>query len=352
MPRREDVRDEEIAARLARGESRRKIAADLGVDESVVRRRVTRLGIGTPHVAATVTSPAPPREDAAALWERVEQVTDRDVERTRLERFADAVIPDPLPIALVTMSDQHITTRGPVQMRRMREDAELVAATPGAYAVLGGDGVDNHIKHRSAMVAAGSKVSEQWMLYDHYLEMFADKILAVISGNHDDWTRDEAGLDMVAQLTKAHRLHYSPDELILRLDHHGIPYRLGIRHQYRFNSSLNLTHTVKRWWEMGNDPWDIGVVCHHHEPAVEPFVKHGRRLWAARPGSYQVSSGHSRRYGFNLTTPTCPTFILMPHTHWVLGFGDLREAVSYLTWLREGWPDTGALFGAGAADAA
>ena len=62
-------------------------------------------------------------------------------------------------------------------------------------------------------------------------------------------------------------------------------------------------------------------------------------IWAARPGSYQVTSGHGRRYGFNHTKPTCPTFLLFPDSHRIVGFRDLWEGVGYLGYLRERWPD-------------
>lgn len=296
----------------------------------------------TGHVEAVLSAPADQHAtDPTELWQRAERVTARDVKKTQLERFLDAKIGDDRPIGISVVSDQHITTRGPAQLTAMREDADLIRATDGLYAILGGDGVDNHIKHRAAVVAAGSKVSEQWQLYDHYLGMFGPgKILAMVSGNHDDWTRDEAGVDMVAMLAKAKRLRYHPDEVIVRLSLGGQPYRIAVRHQYRYNSSFNLTHTVKQWLRMGQDDWDIGVICHHHEAAVEPFSHHGVKRWAARPGSYQVGSGYSRRIGFNHTRPTCPTFILSPGERRIQGYDDVWEAAAYLAYLRAGWPQT------------
>jgi hypothetical protein len=291
------------------------------------------------HVAPVITSPMPARRSGAEAWEWAEREAEKSVERALSERFVDVTISDDRPIALSFISDQHISTSGPVQLRAMREDAELITRTDGLYAVLGGDGIDNHIKHRAAMVGGASAPAHEWKLYDHYLSTLRDKILALVSGNHDDWTRDEAGVDMVALLAERNAVHYCPDEAILRLNHNGILYRAGMRHQYRYGSSFNLTHAVKRWWEMGMDPWDIGVIGHHHEAAIEPFVKHGRRIWAARPGSYQVTSGYTRRYGFNHSKPTCPTFILFPNTHHIRGFGDVWEAADYLGYVRERWPE-------------
>lgn len=292
------------------------------------------------HPAVTVTGTPLPRVPVDEMWRRAEAQTAADVARHLTERILQVTVEDTRPIGITMVSDQHIRQSGPIQLPAMRQDAELIHRTPGLFAMLGGDGVDNHIKHRSAMVGGGSKVAEEWRLYDHYLGMFGEKILAVISGNHDDWTRDEAGVDMVSALAAKNRLHYAPDEVRLDLSLQGQVYRIALRHQYRYNSSFNLIHAVKRLWEMGDDPFDIGVLCHHHEPAIEPFTKHGRTVWGARPGSYQVNSSYGRRYGFNNTRPTCPTFILFPDTFEVQGFLDVWAAANYLTWLREGWPST------------
>jgi len=127
---------------------------------------------------------------------------------------------------------------------------------------------------------------------------------------------------------------FAPDEVVLDLDVGGQPYRMKVRHQYRFNSTFNQTHSVKRLWEMGEDAFDVGVICHHHTPALEPFLKHGLVRWAARPGSYQLTSGYARRYGHATAFPTCPTFVLWPGSRRIVGFLDVREAAEYLTLLR------------------
>lgn len=297
-------------------------------------------GIAISHVPPIVSIPeTAARLPPADLWRKVEETTDRDVARHQTERLVDIVVPDTRPIGLTFASDQHIRQSGPIMIRRMREDAELVAITDGLYAALAGDGVDNHIKHREAMANGGDKPKDSWKLYDHYLGMFGEhKILALVSGNHDDWTRDFTGIDQVQRLAENRRVFYAPDEALLRFRVGDQFYHVLMRHQYRYNSTFNLGHTVKRLWEMGNDDFDIGVLGHHHEPACEPFVKHGMRRYAIRPGSYQFTSTFSRRKGFVHSYPTCPTVILWPDRRQLVGFWDVWEAASYLRLLREHWP--------------
>lgn len=330
--------------------TRAEVAAAVGESWDACRLRAARMlypgwdqlrkrGDLAGHVAPIISSPAPPSIPAGVLWERVETITDLDVKRHQAERLIDVEVDDDRPIALAFKSDQHIRQSGPIMMRRMREDAELVAVTDGMYAALAGDGVDNHIKHREAMANGGDKPKDSWKLYDHYLGMFAEKILVVASGNHDDWTRDFTGVDQVKALAEKNRVHYCPDEALIRLQVGEQRHQILVRHQFHTgNSRMNLGMVVKRMWELGNDDFDVGVIGHHHEPACEPFLKHGIRRWALRPGSYQLTSSYSRRKGFAHSYPTCPTVILWPNQRRVMGFWDVWEAASYLTWLRSEWP--------------
>jgi hypothetical protein len=277
-------------------------------------------------------------ETPAEAWDRIKQRTSRDVARHKSLRFVDVHVADSKPILISKISDQHIRETGPVDLVRMEEDATLIRETDGAYAILGGDGIDNHIKHLSAMVHGGTNAKEEWKAYDHYLGMFTgkqgSKILAMISGNHDDWTVDKAGVNMAQILAERNNLFFAPDEVLVRLAFGNETYRIKVRHQYQFNSQFNKTHSIKRLWEMGEDDFDVGVVCHLHEAAMEPFFKHGQLRWAMRPGSYQLTSAYSRQRGFNQSSPTCPSVVYWPDQHKTLGFFDLRDAVIYLKAVR------------------
>jgi len=288
-----------------------------------------------PHLAIVTEEGPPSQEPVEDRWLKAEEQTGKDLERHAKEKHLKIRINDTHPVAISFISDQHIRQTGPIDLARMREDAELIASTPGLYAFLGGDGVDNHIKWRSALVQGGTSVKKDWEFYDHYLSMFGEEsIIAMVSGNHDDWTRDFAGIDMVDRLAKAHRIHYHPDEVLCKLSVSGILYKIKLRHQYRYNSSFNLGHTIKRLWEMGDDDFHIGVVCHHHEPHMEVFDKHGVMRIGFRPGSYQLGSTYTRRYGFKLNTPTCPTAILWPDQWRMMPFLDVWDAADYLSYLR------------------
>jgi predicted phosphodiesterase len=276
--------------------------------------------------AAGVVSQLPPEEnfDAVGEWARIEKRGVEKLDRaSKIGRFS-IDFPDG-PIIITAISDQHIG--GTCDYVKMREDAELIRDTEGVYAVLLGDGVDNHVKHRAAMIAAGSKPDDQWRLYDYYLQLFGESLLVVISGNHDAFTSQVAGVDMVAHLADVRRFCYAPAAARLDVKVGDVEYFFSIRHQYRFNSNFNQGHTVKRLYDMGEEPFDVGIIGHHHEAAVEMFMRHGRERWAARPGSYQRTSPYTRQFGFNPAYSTCPSFVLFPGGRRIIGFVDLRDAL-------------------------
>ena len=264
--------------------------------------------------------------DGDTEWARAEQKGIKAIDKAS-KRGRFKVNFDSGPIAISVISDQHIAPGTPCDFKRMKEDAELIRNTKGFYAVFGGDGVDNHIKHRSALIGANSTPDEQWRLFDYYLQLFGDKILAIISGNHDAWTAQIGGVDYLSKLANNQKVCYAPAEARLDITVQDQMYKMVVRHQTgRFNSSLNQTHAVKRFYENNEELFDVGVIGHHHEAAVEMFIKHGQKRYAARPGSYQISSPYSHQYGFARSIPTCPTFVFFPGERRIIGFDDVRNA--------------------------
>lgn len=336
-----EERDAQLLALLNEGVPTGSIARQMGVTVSAIHDRCKVLRHTGQLAVRVVAAYTPASEDAVdSVWQRAEAQTGRDVEKHQKRRFASVSFPGSTPIGLAFVSDQHIRLTGPVALKQMRQDAELIRKTPGLHAILGGDAVDNHIVISQAMVRGGSKPAEEWRLFEHYLGMFGDpgesKVLAVISGNHDDWTIDKAGVDVLGMLVKQQRLHYSPFEVVLSAAVGSQTYTIKCRHRYsKYGSSFNPSHKVKRLWEMGDDDFDVGVVCHDHEPTVEPFWKHGRKRVAIRPGSYQFTSSYAETHGFRRYAPSCPTVVLFPDEHLVVPFDSVAVAAEYLTLLRK-----------------
>ena len=333
----------------------KEIARRLGKTYHACKAKVTRLGLNQAekepspkkpkakvsradladfeHSAMEVTAEWEDDEqvDAADIWQRAEKQSVRDIEKAKKRSRFKATFGSN-PIAISFISDQHIGPGTPCDMQQMRRDAELVRDTPRLFAFLVGDGVDNHIKHRAAVMASRSQPDDQYRLFNFYIQIMREKIVCLISGNHDAWTNQIGGIDMLGWLARHQKLHYSPDEAHIDVSVGGTCYKVAMRHQFRMNSSFNQTHSCKQWMRNFPDKEIPDIVCigHHHEHAIEQASMFGKYRWLCRPGSYQITSAYSRQYGYNITSPTCPTFVLYPDRHEIVGFGDIRAAVRFL----------------------
>lgn len=273
-------------------------------------------------------------ESLAEVWQYEEKRAAKKIEKAKTQGVFRWRAPGP-HLLLAFAADQHIGPGTPVDFGAMRKDAELIRDTQNCYVWLGGDGVDNHIKHRAAVLSARSVPEDQYKLFEYYLQILGDKALLAISGNHDNWTHQLAGVDMIGRIAQSQRVCYAPDEAFMTVDVGGVSYAVAVRHQYRMNSSFNQTHSVKQWLRLGEREFDIGCVAHHHEHAVESFMYRGQIRWACRPGSYQITSAYSRQYGYNQSMPTTPTFLLRGDRKEVVGFPSLRMAVDAVGAMRE-----------------
>lgn len=251
---------------------------------------------------------------------------DRDLLRVRIRTAA--------PIALINMSDLHLGARG-TDHRRAREDAEAIAQAEGAFAVFGGDGVDNFVKYASAMINATSTPEEQYAALEYYITLFDGKLLAGVSGNHEQWTKGFAGIDYLQSLFRRAGIFYSPHRVRMEMEVGEVTYRVELRHTFRYKSSINLSNQFNRMWEKSDWEWDIGMLGHTHDgPFVVPLPRHGRERWGVLAGSYKVLDNHGRQWGYPDAVPESPVMIMAPDRYSINGFTSLREGLMYLRAIR------------------
>ncbi|HEX8385477.1 MAG TPA: hypothetical protein VF576_04795, partial [Rubricoccaceae bacterium] len=248
------------------------------------------------------------------------------------------------PVALTNLSDLHLGNKG-TDHRAARADAELVRDTDGLYAVFGGDGVDNFVKHASAMVSSTSNPQQEYAALEWYLSLMGGKLLGGITGNHDYWTAGFSGVDYLRDLfrrlgTGGQPVAYGRHTLRLDLHLHSpdgsdVAYRVELRHTYRFKSSLNLSNQLQRMYDFSDWQWDVGMVGHTHDgPFCVPFQRHGSERWGLLAGSYKVADDHSRQWGYGDATPSSPVVILHPGTRRVECVNDLRTGAARLDAIR------------------
>ncbi len=273
------------------------------------------------------------RDNKPEAWQLLEEMQDETIRReidhctVKLSFLGDR------PIGVAFVGDQHIAPGSPVDWKRLKRDAETICETDGLYAVLLGDGVDNHLKHTSALLAARSDPTEQYELFAHYLTLFGDKLLVVLSGNHDYWSHDLAGVDVLKLLCDRDQYLYTPHHAFLEFKIGKQEYRVLARHQARGESSRNLGNAFHRLWEdLG--PFEVGVLAHRHIPHISDMVKQGSKVWCLRPGTYQIYSDYGRKMGYAPSLPGCPVAFFWGDQHRVYCHSELDLAARQLEDLR------------------
>lgn len=334
--------------------------------EAAVSNKREHLGVGifigrqtlTPRPAASYTPPGGPTlaevlapeasrdETDEEFLARFLAVSRRTVAKAAAQKYATIVIPSDLPVAFCLSSDWHV---GPAcDMDALLGMADLVARTPGLYALAVGDQFDNPIKHRGGSVAG---VADELRALEMTVQRFRGKLLGMTSGNHDDFSKVFSGQDALKVLATKHRIHYAPDELLWRvqivaphdLETVTAEYLIATRHQWRRHSNLNPTHACKTWLQEQQMNWetipDVLAIGHNHVAAIGSEQFAGRDVHFLRMGSFQRDSAYARAKGFADYRPTAPTVVLPPtRAQRVACFADPEDAVQHL----RGWRDVAA----------
>ena len=241
------------------------------------------------------------------------------------------------PIILLFLSDLHI---GAVSghYRELRKTVDIISETSNCYMCSTGDTVDNYLPswHSSGLFTVMCPPEIQKVLVEYLFSRIGGKLLALVQGCHDeashhsddfDWTKFLTAKFGCANLGFGGTLHLKVGE---------VTYDVMMRHKYRYNSSFNLTHTVKRMFEHLGE-FDVGVVAHNHKAAIEQAEKTGLARVFVRPGSFKGMDRYARQGGF-APDSRCymPCVVLFPFVRKMVPFLHLGDAVEVLGGLRRG----------------
>lgn len=205
------------------------------------------------------------------------------------------------PVAIFFVGDQHIGNAG-TDVRRIFEEQEVIMATPGAYVVMTGDTVDNFIigKLISQNMYESLAVRDQWTLACAYIENFGTRIIAKVSGNHDQWTTKLMGLDYDRRITP-NGILYDTDDITFTAyttsTSDGVCVR--VRHKWRGGSIYNPSHGIERAARFDSSRPDVFVGAHVHQGATaREFILDGQRKLALMSSSYKVIDTYQKQEGF------------------------------------------------------
>ncbi len=268
------------------------------------------------------------------IWELAEISFDATLEKEK-RRNAQRIEFPAKPIALVLLSDLHIGNAS-TDYRQLRKDAQLINETEGMHAIFHGDGIDNWIVPKLQQLQRGQAVNfeHELMLFESWLSMISDKLVAVVSGNHDNWTHSMSGVDIVKRMLKKTKVLYDRDEIRTIISLGNKEWEFCIRHKWLGSSIYNPTHGIERFSRMGAS-FDIGIGGHTHIASLSrEFVSNdNRQCMAIITGTYKRYDGFARQLGL----PHCPhngsgAIILQPNgtSLWIRNLNDAAEYITYL----------------------
>lgn len=320
------------------GAGQRTISEEFGVGRTVARRWQTEAMKSISEV---------PRTDSFNLQqqaifearirqaniEALHETARLELQKRQLKRFWKAPIEG--PVGITVMADIHWGADY-VDYETLERDIDLICNTEGLYVLLAGDAIDNSIKHITAIINQGMSPKYQWKWYEDLLARLSSKLIGVIGGNHEAWTRLITGSDPLKQLADLKNVIYDPDQLEFSVGVGNEVYKWLVRHKYRFNSSDNASHSVKKMYDHLKH-FEVGAICDKHEYTCEPFAKNGEMKWAIRPGSYQIFSEFGNTRGFRDALPVSPVLVMDSDSHSMHGTVDIPWGVSLIQQKRSEW---------------
>ena len=287
----------------------------------------------TESTGVTVESTLPDPEEvyrrACEVW--------RKTERLAHERSHQRIVFDHGPVCLVEMADLHLGGEG-VDYPRIREEAEIVAETPGMFLFAAGDWVDQMIvgKLANERFTEHLSVPDEWALARLILSIVQDKLEVAVLGNHDNWAEMLTGVSYFQRelANLAPKVIYDTDDALIEVVVGGWSIPTRVRHKWRGNSQWNDTHPIEKAAKFDQD-FLIGMGAHTHASGLtRPFnAADGGTGMAMLAGSYKVWEGDSyaRRQGF--TKPngsTAVSVVIDEDTHSLTGFTNLEAASNYM----------------------
>ena len=280
--------------------------------------------------ADTVDDLTPPED----LWEQAFKAQDKADEIAALRDDQHITLPNRV-VGIAQLSDMHFGNPE-TNYRAAYRDAEIIRDTPFLYAGYNGDGFDNWIKGKLVHLQRGQALThdgELRMFFD-YLQMIENKLLWSISGNHDGWTRQLAGIDAVKTALKGCLCLYDTDEIVFSLSVGPANWVIKARHQWKYQSIFNATHGLEVGWQRGDTDFDIALGGHTHIGTLcRPFYRHEKKRFAILTGTYKVTDPFARQMGVAKSQGLGSGAMIFYPDGRNLFIEDLETAAQFLTWV-------------------
>lgn len=234
-------------------------------------------------------------DDCKAAWDLLSQTSEVSLEMAQRSMFRTVELKDKGPVGLIFMGDMHVGSASCL-MDRIAWVMDLVRNSKvPLYVIQIGDLLDNMHWHSEEMAASGAPIPVHIRAAIHWLREVSERLIAVVAGNHDNWTYAKTGLDLLDHvMTKAGvEIPYHRQELILDVMLGKVEYRLVLRHAVRGSSQYNNAHGVLRWLIMHDTHYDADLVAagHVHKSGYAHRKVHGRDRHGLQLGTYKDRDG-------------------------------------------------------------
>jgi hypothetical protein len=283
------------------------------------------------------------KEPIEELLERAMDYNDRFAAHHRARNIVDLKINVPGPIGVAGLPDHHLNNIGTL-LRRAFEDAYLIRDTTGLYAIGIGDWIDNFIVGRLERERRKDIMShdDSWRVMEAYVEVLAPKLIAAISGNHNDWTASLGGVDYTRKLFEAMGLGaiYDTDEIRVRLNlPNGATFTHLVRHRYRGSSKYNAVHgilvRIVEDWQGEDVFWGGHIHAAGHMSIERAWMGQRRVVHAVQLAAYKDVDSYQRSEAFRHNVPfLVPMVIHDPDTRETHFFEHMRLGVWVLQQMR------------------
>ncbi|MBI5357206.1 hypothetical protein HZB78_06380 [Candidatus Collierbacteria bacterium] len=243
--------------------------------------RKSKIPFFNSSIEEDVKLPVPKEEKLVVFPDRKETKVDYEahlksvIEQQRLRKEADASqevahveIKTNLDYALVVGSgDWHIGSEN-TDYKLFDSHMKAIKDTEGVYAVMVGDEKDNFVlpKFRSGLFEGVLNPQQQADMVKGILGGLEekDKILARVSGNHDEWTWTESGVELSNFWHNEMKSPLLRNGGFVHLKLNEVDYTLYLHHgKSLFNSNFNPNHASKRAFEF-QGPYDAMFSGHTH----------------------------------------------------------------------------------------
>lgn len=294
------------------------------------------------NVSGLTTSTISNLITAESVFNKLEVIWNDEIHKEELAASNTVEINTDQPIAVVAVADQHfgggIGTA--TDIRRIFDEAKLMANTPNLYLAHNGDLSNNFIGEWTANLNNNRQISikEEAVISLEYMKIIQDILVAWVTGNHNYWTEKYTGFsanyEMLMQLKNKQSILFDDDELNFRVKTSFADVGFLMRHIWRGNTSTNLTGGIERAAKL-NNIYDstVYIGAHIHSGGIiKEFINAGKTNYALLCGTYKKIDHYSRQNGFFKANDSTAVGVVIHPKFGIMPFSNLYALCDYMKW--------------------